>query len=82
MPNLVQLLRRYERGRRFWQHVDVRGRDECWRWLGNGALPWPARPDERAWELARGPLPDGARLEHRCGTDACVNPDHMDVVAR
>ena len=76
---MTRLLRRYERGRRFWRQVDVRGRDECWPWLG-GADAGYAGADVRAYELVRGArLPRGARLVHRCGQARCVNPDHMDV---
>ena len=81
MALLLELFRRYERGRRFWRHVDVRGRDECWPWRGPGD-PAATGADARAYELARGPLPRGARVAHRCGSPRCVNPGHMDVVAR
>jgi hypothetical protein len=74
VAQLVELLRRFERGRRFWREVDVGGREDCW------LHPRGAHADVRAYELVRGPLPAGARLVHRCGNPRCVNPDHMDVV--
>jgi hypothetical protein len=77
---LVHLIRRYERGRRFWRNVDVRGRQDCWPWRGNYEAP-AGGADIRAWELARGPLPSGASLAHSCGHAGCVNPEHMRVVA-
>ena len=83
---MLDRMRTYERGRRFWRLVDVGGRDDCWAWRG------PLDPDGRAWfgrrpadlhayELARGPLPTGAQLRHRCGDGRCVNPDHMERLA-
>jgi hypothetical protein len=78
VAHLVHLVRRFERRRRFWREVDVRGREDCWLWSGDRP---PARgADIHSYELARGPLPPGARLVHQCGDAACVNPEHMAVV--
>jgi HNH endonuclease len=30
-----------------------------------------------AWELARGPVPEGFFICHVCDVPACVNPDHL-----
>ena len=69
--------------RRFWKHVDVRGPDECWPWhgpSGRGGPEFDGRPAcIRAYELARGPVPDGARLRHICGNPQCVNPEHLGL---
>lgn len=31
----------------------------------------------RAWEDERGPIPEGAILDHRCRNRACINLDHL-----
>lgn len=33
-----------------------------------------------AYELARGPVPEGLVLDHLCRNRRCCNPDHMEVV--
>jgi hypothetical protein len=83
---MLDRIRIYERGRRFWRLVDVGGRDECWHWRGpvdRDGRTWFGRlpADQHAYELMRGPLPFGARLRHCCGDGRCVNPDHMERLA-
>jgi hypothetical protein len=82
MAGLGQMVRRYERRRRFWKHVHVGGPDACWYWDGetgpDGGASYHGRPAERrAWELARGALPPGVRLTRRCDNPRCVNPEHL-----
>lgn len=33
-----------------------------------------------AWEVERGPIPDGMTIDHLCRHRDCVNPRHMEVV--
>lgn len=33
-----------------------------------------------AYELLRGPIPDGLELDHLCRAPCCVNPDHLEPV--
>lgn len=35
------------------------------------------RANRRAWEVFRGPIPDGMLVLHRCDNPPCVNPDHL-----
>lgn len=68
----------------FAKHV-VKG-DECWSWRGskhkfgygwfrvNGKTMLAHRV---AYELARGPLPQGSVILHTCDNPECTNPDHL-----
>lgn len=33
-----------------------------------------------AYELAKGPIPDGLVIDHQCFNRHCVNPDHLNAV--
>ncbi len=35
-----------------------------------------------AYEIARGPIPQGLDLDHLCRVRCCVNPDHLEPVTR
>ena len=63
----------------------------CWEWQGyrdeNGYGKWRAtgfstsRSSHRiAWELLRGPIPEGLVIDHQCRNRACCNPEHLRVV--
>lgn len=71
----------------FWSAVYRPSSDACWEWgaarspQGYGKLRWGSRSTVRshrvAWELANGPIPDGAWVLHRCDNPPCCNPSHL-----
>ena len=75
---------------RFWASVDKAG-SGCWRWKlfinrgGYGHLNRQGviyRAHRVAYELAKGPIPEGMNIDHMCHNRACVNPDHLRVVTQ
>jgi hypothetical protein len=73
---------------RFWSKVDRSG--PCWLWTGgtSNAGYGHFHPTKRqgkgahrvAYELVRGPIPEGLELDHLCRVVTCVNPDHLEPV--
>ncbi len=33
-----------------------------------------------AYELVKGPIPDGLQIDHLCRNRRCINPDHLEAV--
>lgn len=75
----------------FFRAVDVKPTtDECWPWKnktrcdGYGTFgKQPARAAHRvAYELAKGPIPDGMVIDHLCRNRECVNPTHLEAVTQ
>ena len=63
--------------------------DDCWNWTGGVsaagygrlAVDGQMRPAHRlAYEVAVGPIPDGAEVDHRCHNTLCVRPGHLQAV--
>jgi len=72
---------------RFWEKVDRRGPDECWPWIaghfsnGYGSFRGPhgktVLAHRLAFELVKGPIPDGMDVLHDCDNPPCCNPVHL-----
>lgn len=76
--------------KRFWSRVD-KTESGCWEWTagklasGYGSFRSANRAHvshKFAWELLRGPVPEGLDLDHLCRNRACCNPDHLEPVTR
>lgn len=72
-----------------WDRVQCGSLDECWAWIGtknnsgagvfteNGRLVYAHR---RAYELSRGPVPEGMWIVRDCETSSCCNPAHLRLL--
>ena len=64
----------------------------CWLWTGGidgdgyGVFSIvnykPVSAHRFAYELHRGPIPEGLTIDHLCRVRCCVNPDHLEAVTR
>lgn len=75
---------------KFMWHVRVDENIGCWIWTGsknergygrirrNGKIH---RAHRYAYELFRGPIPDGLVIDHLCRVHSCVNPWHLEPVS-
>ena len=77
---------------RFWRYACPDPNTGCWHWSG----VYDKRPSKGygyiktlgkqrlahrvAYELFRGPIPDGLQLDHLCQEKGCVNPDHLEIL--
>lgn len=48
-------------------------------WNGHGGVIGAHR---RAWEIAKGPIPAGMLVLHKCDVPLCINPDHLFLGAQ
>lgn len=61
--------------------------DDCVLWTGRkdekgyGRIGYKGRKNQRAhrvaWQMHRGPIPEGVCVLHRCDTPSCVNVNHL-----
>lgn len=70
----------------FWARVEKGDRGACWPWtrgrfpFGHGFVKLNGRTTGShriAWHLARGPIPEGLCVLHKCDNPPCCNPDHL-----
>lgn len=76
---------------RYWSHVDRRGPDECWPWIGSTSsgygrfwdgtyLPTGSRrmalAHRWAYKTFLGPVPDDIEVCHNCDNRPCQNLTH------
>lgn len=73
---------------RFWSKVEKT--QGCWLWIGNrsrrGGYGKIANREGStlahriSYEMAIGPIPEGLVIDHLCGEQSCVRPDHLEAV--
>ncbi len=76
---------------RLWPRIRFR-KHGCWIWVGPvserdgyGTIKVEGRMravHRFVYEMHRGPIPEGLTIDHLCGEQLCVNPSHMEAVAR
>jgi hypothetical protein len=79
---------------RFWSKVDRPALGGCWTWLGQ-TNQWgyghfrrtlargqylTVKAHRFAYELVVAPIPAGLTLDHLCGNQSCVRPEHLEPV--
>jgi hypothetical protein len=77
----------------FWRNIAAQLKGFCWVWNGRvdkdgyGSFGiWKDgkgtnyRAHRMAYEILKGPIPQGLTIDHLCRNKRCVNPEHMEPV--
>ena len=75
---------------RFWDKVEVNQITNCWNFtsmLRNGYGRFKINnkilsAHRFAYEINKGKIPEGLKLDHLCRNPSCVNPDHLEIVTQ
>lgn len=76
---------------RFWEKVNKEPGKGCWIWMadksgnptgyGRFKIKGKIKVAHRiAYELTKGPIPEGLQIDHLCRNKSCVRPAHLEAV--
>lgn len=68
--------------REFWENVQIGGLEDCWIWMkgkdGHGYGAFKRQKAHRiAYTIAKGAIPEGLHILHKCNEPSCCNPTHL-----
>lgn len=74
---------------RFWAYCLPDPETGCWNWEGATDYVYGVfyrrglgqiGAHRYAYELVKGPIPEGLHIDHLCRNTLCINPDHLEAV--